>query len=188
MRPSSWPSALAFALAVGAFALGTGACGAAGGASFDGAVYRRGPVAFQLGPVPGGWRQVDVTDASVAYRDDAHAASILVNGRCLKPDEGTPLVALTNHLVMGSTARELVSQETEPFDGREAMHTRMRAKWDGVPMALDIFVLKKDGCVYDFVYMGDPASHESGWREFESFVRGFRTLPEAGVVGKGRKG
>jgi len=186
MRPSSWPSALALVLAVSAF--GGAACGGGAGASFDGAVYRRGPVAFQLGPVPQGWRRVDVTDASVAWRDDARAASVLVNGRCLKPDEGTPLVALTNHLVMGSTARELLSQETEPFDGREALHTRMRAKWDGVPIALDIFVMKKDGCVYDFVYMGDPAHHEAGFGEFEAFVRGFRTLPEAGIVGRGGKG
>ena len=62
---------------------------------------------------------------------------------------------------MGSTERELVSQETEPFDGREALHTRMRAKWDGVPIAFDIYVMKKDGCIYDFVYMGDPSAFDA---------------------------
>lgn len=162
------------------------ACGGGTPRSFDGSVYRDGAIAFQVPAKPAGWRSVEVTDASLAYRDETHGASILVNARCHRPDEGTPLVALTNHLVMGSTAREVVSQEAEPFDGREALHTRMRAKWDGVPIAFDIYVAKKDGCIYDFVYMGDPSAFEAGSREFESFVRGFRTLPGSGTVNGSR--
>jgi len=155
--------------------------------SFDGSVYRNGPVAFQVAPMPSSWRPVEVTDASLAYRDEPHAASILVNARCTRPDEGTPLVALTNHLLIGSTVREVVSQEVVPFDGREALHTKLRAKWDGVLIAFDIFVMKKDGCIYDFVYTGDPSAFDAGTREFESFVRGFRTLPGSGIVA-GRQG
>jgi len=165
-------------------------CGGAAARSFDGTTYRDGPVAFQLGAVPSSWRAVEVTDASLAYRDEAHGASVLLNARCHRPDEGTPLVALTNHLLMGSTVREVVSQETEPFDGREALHTKMRAKWDGVPIAFDIYVTKKDGCIYDFVYMGDPSAYDEGTRAFETFVRSFRTLPGSGTVtaGGGTKG
>jgi hypothetical protein len=162
------------------------ACAGEKGQSFDGSVYRAGPVAFQLARVPSNWRAVEVTHASLAYRDDDHAASVLVNARCHKPDENTPLVALTNHLVIGSTAREVVSQEVEPFDGREALHTKLRAKWDGVPMAFDIYVMKKDGCIYDFVYMGDPSAFEPGSKEFQRFVRGFRTLPGSGTVSGSR--
>ena len=124
----------------------------------------------------------------IAYRDDAHGASILLNGRCHRPDEATPLLALTNHLLIGATAREIVTQETVPFDGREALHTKLRAKWDGVPIAFDIFVAKKDGCTYDFVYMGDPAAYDEGSRGFESFVGGFRTLPGSGLVPGGPRG
>lgn len=161
------------------------ACGACGGPpkkSFDGSIYRDGAVAFQVPAAPARWRAVNVTQGSLAYRDDSHGASILLNARCHRPDEGTPLLALTNHLLIGSTAREVVKQETIPFDGREALHTRMHARWDGVPISFDIYVLKKDGCSYDFVYMGDPTGYDVGTREFESFVRGFRTLPGSGLV------
>jgi hypothetical protein len=163
---------------------GTGllACGGAPKRSFDGSTFREGPVAFQVPRAPEGWRPVDVTQASLAYRDDAHGASILLNGRCHRPDEATPLLALTNHLLIGATAREVVTQETVPFDGREALHTKLRAKWDGVPIAFDIYVAKKDGCTYDFVYMGDPAAYDDGTRHFEAFVGGFRTLPGSGLV------
>jgi len=162
--------------------IGLSACGGASGASFDGSVYRHGPLAFQIGTVPTGWRSVEVSHGTLAYRDEAHGASVLLNARCHRPDESTPLLALTNHLLIGSTEREVVSQETEPFDGREALHTRMRAKWDGVPISFDIYVTKKDGCIYDFVYMGDPTAFDTGARDFEAFVRGFRTLPGSGTV------
>jgi hypothetical protein len=164
------------------------ACGGPPKKSFDGGVYRDGVVAFQVPPAPPAWRSVSVTQGSLAYRDDTRGASILVNARCHRADEGTPLLALTNHLLMGSTGREIVSQETVPFDGREALHTKLRAKWDGVPIAFDIYVMKKDGCSYDFVYMGDPTAYEEGTRDFESFVRGFRTLPGSGAVQGGPRG
>ncbi len=166
------------------------ACGGAASRSFDGSTYRDGPISFQIGSVPSSWRTVEVTGASLAFRDETHGASILLNARCHRPDEGTPLLALTNHLFMGSTAREVGSQDIEPFDGREALHTRMRAKWDGVPIAFDIYVTKKDGCIYDFVYMGDPTAWDEGARDFEAFVRSFRTLPGSGTVttGGGPKG
>lgn len=175
---------LAGVLASLALVLLAPACGGAA-RSFDGEVYRAGPVAFRIGPVPSSWRAIDVTDAALAYRDDAHRASILVNARCKKPDDVTPLVALTNHLVMGSTERDVTVQETEPFDGREALRTRLRAKWDGVTMAHEIFVLKRDGCVYDFVYTGAPEAFEAGVSAFEGYVRSFRALPGSGVVGGG---
>ncbi len=170
------------AASIGASVGAAAGCGGPAARSFDGSIYRDGPVAFQIGKVPSSWRAVEVTDASLAYRDATHGASVLLNARCHRPDEGTPLVALTNHLLMGSTVREVVTQETEPFDGREALHTKMRAKWDGVPIAFDIYVAKKDGCIYDFVYMGDPSAYDEGTQAFEGFVRGFRTLPGSGTV------
>lgn len=160
------------------------ACGGARGrGSFDGTVYRDKNIAFQVPEAPKGWRRVDVTDASIAFRDDDNDASVLLNARCLSADDRTPLVALTNHLLIGATERKYLSQEVEPFDGREALHTKLEAKWDGVPMALDVFVLSKDGCVYDFVYIGHPQRFEAGSVTFERFVRGFRTLEGSGVVG-----
>jgi len=110
------------------------------------------------------------------------ARCALVNARCLTADDRTPLVALTNHLLIGATEREFEIQKVEPFDGREALHTRLGAKWDGVAMKMDVWVLSKDGCVYDFVYLAPPETFSGGTPEFERFVRGFRTLRGSGVA------
>lgn len=179
-------SGIGSVLALGAlvFAIATTSC--AGGkqhGSFEDNVYRNGAIAFKVPVPPAQWRRLQVDDASLAFRDEANSASVMVNARCLSADDRTPLVALTNHLLIGATEREYVSQATEPFDGREALHTRLKAKWDGVPMSIDVYVLSKDGCVYDFVYLAPVNASEDGARAFESFVQGFHTLHGSGVVG-----
>jgi hypothetical protein len=111
----------------------------------------------------------------LAFRDDRANASILVNARCRKEDDA-PLAALTKHLLIGTTDRQFTVEETIPFDAREAHHARLTAKTDGVPMAYDIYVLKKDGCVYDLVYVGEPERVGAGIDDFTAFVQGFHTL------------
>ena len=125
--------------------------------------------------MPPGWARIDVESASLAFRDGQDAGTALVNARC---SEGldAPLLALTNQLLAYATEREYVREETIPMDGREARHTEVRAKLDGVLMAYDIFVLKKDGCVYDFVYVTTPEQMQSRAPAFRAFVSGFHTL------------
>ena len=60
-----------------------------------------------------------------------------------------------------------------PLDGREALETQMVAKLDGVEKYFHVVVLKKDGCVYDFLQIaGKPQDPE----QFRYFVRGFASL------------
>jgi hypothetical protein len=182
MRESARSLVVAFvSTAILGAAHGVIACGGAPADAKDATIVREGPVAFKLPLPPPTWKRIKVTHASLSFRDDVHDASVLINGRCAALDGDTPLVALTNHLVMGTTEREIDSQNVEPFDGREALHTRLHAKLDGVPFAFDIFVLKKDGCVYDFVYIAAREAIDSGAPEFGSFVRGFHTLAGSGA-------
>ena len=159
------------------------ACSACGGSSvaFDGHEYRNGKVAFRVGEVPSSWRRLEVTDATLAFRDDAREASVLLNARCGEKDGDVPLVSLTGQLILGTTDREFEKEETIPFDGREARHSVLKAKLDGVLLRYDIYVEKKDGCVYDFVYVSPP-DHADGSPDFEHFVGDFRTLGGSGDV------
>ena len=75
----------------------------------------------------------------------------------------------------GSRDREIVLEELLPLDRREAMHAIVEAKLDGVPMMLDLFVLKKDECLYDFSYVAPPSTFERARAEYEQFVTAFAT-------------
>ncbi len=158
-----------------------GACAHADG--FEDGVLRKGDLAVHFGPQPPGWRRVDVDGADLAFRDDDREGSTLVNVRCGRRDDDAPLSVLSDHLVMGTTEREIESRLTVPFDGREAMHTLLRAKLDGVPMQYDIFVMKKDGCLYDVVYVAPPARFAEGAPDFERFSRGMRALSSPTAIG-----
>jgi hypothetical protein len=159
-----------------ALVLAVAATACASGGSFVGGVYRDANVAFHIEAVPGDWRTIHVSDANLAFRDDAHAASILINGRCLPDDGDAPLSSLTAHLIMGTTERKFLLEETIPMDARDARHTVLEAKLDGVRMAYDIFVLKKDGCIYDLVYVAAPDDLRTGAPAFEQLARAFRAV------------
>jgi len=167
--------------------------GCAHGESFEDGVLRKGDLSVRVGPVPDHWRQIHVDGADLAYRDDAREGSALFDVRCGQRDDDAPLSILTQNLMMGTTERDIESQTLVPLDGREAMHTILRAKLDGVPMQYDIFVMKKDGCIHDLVYVAPPDRFTEGAADFERFAGGLHaysgvsgvSLPRLGDRGKG---
>jgi hypothetical protein len=50
-------------------------------------------------------------------------------------------------------------------------------KLDGVPVEMDLVVLKKDGCTFDLTYTAAPDRFEDRREDFRRFVREFRKLP-----------
>ena len=153
---------------------------ACGSPAFDGAVYRGPEAVFRIPDVPPTWRRVEVTGTALEFRDDAHDATIAFSGRCGRNEDDVPLAALTQHLFIQFTAREILKQEVVPFDSREAMHTVLSAKLDGVPKVFDVWVLKKDSCVYDLVLIAAAAHYAAGEPAFTRVVHGFSTLSPHG--------
>lgn len=167
MRGPSW-----FAL-IAASALGlVSGCGAA----FDGTVYRGDGFAFRVPARPASWERLPAQGTALAFRDTVGGATVAVNARCGKGEDDVPLAALTRHLFLQFTEREVTTEEIVPFDGREALHTVMSAKLDGVPKRFDVWVLKKNGCVYDLYLIAAPERFEGSVGEFRAFVGGFATV------------
>jgi hypothetical protein len=148
--------------------------------SFDDGVFRKDHIEVHFGPVPAEWTSVRVEGADLAFRDEPHEGSALFDVRCGNRDDDAPLGVLTEHLVMGTTERNFDRQDVIPFDRREAMHSVMHAKLDGVAMQYDIYVLKKDGCVYDLVYVAPPGRFTEGSPAFERFAAGLHGSSASG--------
>ena len=51
----------------------------------------------------------------------------------------------------------------------------VNARLDGVPRSLELWVMKKDGCVYDLGFVAPPDRFEAGRAAFDTFARGFHT-------------
>ena len=157
-----------------AIAIASAACG---GPTFNGTVYQSDAIAFQVAPPPPAWERIEVTSTALAFRDEAHDATIAVSGRCGKDSDDVPLRSLTQHLFLQFTEREILQQRVVPMDGREAMNTLLVAKLDGVRKKFDVWVLKKDGCVYDLYFVAGPDRFDAGVGAFRQFVSGFATVP-----------
>lgn len=157
------------AIALCAFSVGCG------GSNFDGHVYRQGDLAFRVGPIPAAWRAIDADGALLAFRDDPAEASIALNGRCGLDGDDVPLEALTHHLFLRFTDATLLKQQRFELAGRAALRTELTASLDGVAMHYVVVVLKKNNCVYDFMFV-NPEGRTSGGETFERFVNGFETL------------
>jgi hypothetical protein len=142
-------------------------------AHFDGHVFHKGDVTFRLAEVPPSWRVLEVSDTALAFRDDETASTIAINGRCGKDADDVPLRSLTQHLFLQFTERNSEEQETFPLDGREALLTRLDAKLDGVRQYFQVVVLKKDGCVYDFMQIANQPQPKE---PFTTFVKGFSSI------------
>src|SRR5260370_41107515 len=118
-----------------------------GDALSDG-MFSKGDLRVRFGPVPGSWRRIEVPGADLAFRDDARQGSALFDVRCGGSDNASPLVMLTENLIMCTTERNFEVQEVLAFDRREAMHTLVGAKLDGVPLKYGVYVMEKGGCWY----------------------------------------
>jgi len=144
--------------------------------SFDGRVYRDGDLHFRVGDIPSGWRAIDVDNALLAFRDDPANATVALSGRCGVDGDDVPLASLTQHLFLQFTDRDLGTQKPLSLAGREALRTEITAALDGVKKHYVVYVLKKDGCVYDFMYIAAAGADAGALAAFEGFVQGFSTL------------
>lgn len=162
------PARLRFLLAGGLAAV---ACGAS---HFDGRLFRGDKVAFRVGPVPDAWHRIDVSTAALAFRDDRNELTVAVNGRCGVDGDDVPLPALTHHLFLEFTDRQVESQRELMLDGRAALRTELLADLDGVRKYYVVYVLKKDGCVYDFWSIANDRAIDMA--PFDRFVQGFSTV------------
>lgn len=139
-----------------------------------GDVYHAAHTSYRLGPLGPGWERHS-SDADVAFYDPALDAMIMVNSEC-PAEHDAPLRVAANTLLLGFTDRQTLGEESVYLSGREALHRRLRAKLDGVPLTLDLFVLKKDECLYDLVYLAPPDAPARGDADFERLVAGFDTV------------
>lgn len=155
-------SCLAFSLAA--------AC--AGDGHVKDGTYHDKKVSYRLGMPGDGWSDLRLDAANVAWFNEAHSATLMVNSHC-DGVKDAPLTGLTEDLLIGLTDRAVESQVARPWARREALETIAIGKIDGVERKLALFVLKKDGCVYDIVLGAAPAQFAAALPAFQRVRDGF---------------
>ncbi|MBL0698391.1 hypothetical protein [Comamonas sp. JC664] len=141
--------------------------------TFKDSVLTKSAVRYRIGELPARWERVWLEDNDLAFAEAGTGRAISVNATCKGHDDPS-LQVLTRHLLAGFTDRQEVSARTFPMDGREALRSRYLAKMDGVPVQLELVVLKKDTCVFDFTYVAPPgAAADARMADFDGVLSGF---------------
>ncbi len=140
---------------------------------FRDGVFTKADVSYRIGtPDESQWRRVGFADDDLAWLNRTTGHVLSTNATC--HDHGDPsLEVLTTHLLFGFADRELKEQQPEMLDGRESLHSKFEAKLDGVPIEIEIVVLKKNGCVHDFEYVSPLGRAAEQQAAFDRLVAGF---------------
>lgn len=149
-----------------------GGCGSSG--TFRNGIYEDDLVRYRLGTPQGKWTRIEVDDNDVAY-NDPRLGTVSANSTC-KEYEDVPEQALLAHLLFGTRERVFRTHEVVTLDGRGATHAVVDLELDGVPLTLEVFLVKKDGCVYDLTYIAARDQYEAGRPALLQLVRGFHVL------------
>lgn len=142
-------------------------------------VYRRGAITYQLGALPPPWKRIGLRGPDLVFRHP-DGGTIATNAQCPCRDD-VPLHVLTNHLLFGVEAQKEHARVPLTLDGRGALRTQLGGELDGVPIEMDLVVLKKDGCSYDLQLVAGPRQIDARRPDFEALVRGFTTSPARGT-------
>jgi hypothetical protein len=161
--PLPWP-ALALLLA---------SAGCSGASLRDG-VYADDQARYRVGDLPSRFEQVAVDNNDLAFHHRGDG-TISVNATCTSYED-VPLSALVNHLLFETTERRFLVEETVTLDGRAARHVLVRAELDGVPIELELYVMKKDGCVIDLAHVRTTDASDAARELFRAFVARFALL------------
>ena len=124
---------------------------------------------------PAGWQRTEPGGADYAWFSPALSGAIYTDSSCGQRFEDKPLDNLLDHLTSGITSDAPLRQEELTLDGRAAMLRVSSGQLDGLAVQVGAVVLKKNGCIYDMLYIAPPASFEDGWGDFVSVISSFVT-------------
>ncbi len=128
---------------------------------------------YRFGSPGDGWQPLDQKGRQVAWFNKSLDAAILLESQCESHGDSS-LEQFTDHLRIDFRQWEIKSQEVTKLVDRDALHTIVVASIDGgVQTQMELYVTKKNGCLFDLEYVAAPASFEAGRAAFARVVAGF---------------
>ena len=109
----------------------------------------------------------------VAWLQPDTVAMIQIHAQCDEHGD-SGLAQYTDHLRIDWTDWKILEQESGRLAGREALRTLVDAELDGIARRNEVWVVKKNGCIFDLIYSAPPADFAAGRSDFHRVVDGFQ--------------
>ncbi len=128
---------------------------------------------YQVGLLPDSWYRINLDQAMVAFRNDPLKSTISTDSFCDQAYDDSSLAMLTRHLFSGLQDIKTLQEQAMTLHGRGALRTLIKASLDGVPVMVEIVVIKKDWCLFDFYLVSPSEQFAQATKDFEIFYHGF---------------
>lgn len=128
--------------------------------------------------MPGGdWTVASGGTADLTLKHRDGRSGIVVNAGCDGARTRGSLAILARHLLAGLRDRSVVTREDVSVNGTTARHAVIdgRAADTGEPVRVELYVMRDERCLYDFLYAAPPETFDARRADFERVVHGFRT-------------
>ncbi|MCC6807644.1 MAG: hypothetical protein IT381_09490 [Deltaproteobacteria bacterium] len=147
---------------------------------YEGTVFRRGKLVYETGTLGPDWKRISVEDANLAFKHK-NGGAIICNAICGEQDiRDLPLDVLVNHTLFGVDQTRELEREELVLDGRGALRVHVVGTMDGVAIELDLVVMKKDNCTFDFQLVAGIDEFKDRRPAFEAFFKAFKKRPSSG--------
>ena len=124
-------------------------------------------------PPPSNWTPSRSSRGALLFRRKDLPMGIMVSTECERY-QSVPLTPLSRTLFIGFENRKELSRGSAKVDGHEAVEVTMECSLEGVPLKVETYTFKAEGCIYDIAYFASPEHFDEGLKDFEEFVRVFK--------------
>jgi hypothetical protein len=127
---------------------------------------------YQISHINNNWTTLNGSIADVAYVNKKNNSTISLNSTCERYQDN-PLKQLMYNLLANMEDPKWENNQYITLDGREAYKVTIKAKADGVPIKAQAIVMRKNYCVYDFLYSAESKYFNNSTKDFDKFVGSF---------------
>ncbi|MDO8527957.1 MAG: hypothetical protein Q7T03_09755 [Deltaproteobacteria bacterium] len=128
---------------------------------------------FKVGPLPDTWKLKMGKNPGIIFVQPKNGSRIATEAMCGGSFEDMPLVLSTAEILIGMKDLRTLKSESWKLNERSALYTKANASLDGVPIQINIVVLKKNECEFDFYSIARPSHADQVTSDFLTFVKGF---------------
>ncbi len=128
---------------------------------------------YEVGQLPAGWERMKTGARTISFYNEEHKASISTDAYCGLSVSDRTLDSFSGDMTVALEDKKVTDEKEFTLDGRGALRMRVNGKVDGVPTVVDLVIVRKNYCVFDFYSVapagGDPDVNSA----FEAFFNGF---------------
>ncbi|MDD2731272.1 MAG: hypothetical protein PHW33_04085 [Candidatus Portnoybacteria bacterium] len=138
-----------------------------------GRYYSETPPYYRVGELSLEWERLSTKARTISWYNQSYRSSISTDAYCGRSVQGRSLASLGGDLITALDNRKFAQEREFTLAGRSALRQAVQGTVDGVPTQVDLVVVRKDGCVFDFYLVSQGAPEAEALEDFEAFFGGF---------------